>query len=109
MLKKVSVKLIIFLLFILSGISGLIYEVVWTRLLTLTFGNTVYAVSAVLSSFMAGLALGSFLIGRYSDRLKKPLRLYAILEGGIVVAALLIPVSFKVITPSTGLGRSPAP
>ncbi len=98
-MKNISIKLVIFLLFLLSGISGLIYEVVWTRLLTLTFGNTVYAVSAVLSAFMAGLALGSFLIGRYSDKIKKPLKLYAALEGGIVVTALLIPVSFKVITP----------
>ncbi len=98
-MKQISLKTIIFILFLLSGISGLIYEVAWTRLLTLTFGNTVYAVSAVLSAFMAGLALGSFVIGRYADKIQRPLRLYAILEGGIVVSALLIPFVLKVITP----------
>src|SRR5258707_11285404 len=47
-------------LFFLSGISGLIYEVAWTRMLHLLFGDTVLAVSTVLASFMAGLGLGSF-------------------------------------------------
>ena len=51
------------LLFTLSGISGLIYEVVWLRYLTLVFGVTVYAVSTVLTVFMGGLALGGFLAG----------------------------------------------
>ena len=47
-------------LFFVSGISGLLYEVAWTRMLHLLFGDTVLAVSTVLASFMAGLALGSF-------------------------------------------------
>jgi len=44
----------------LSGISGLLYEVAWARMLHLLFGDTVLAVSTVLASFMAGLAMGSF-------------------------------------------------
>jgi spermidine synthase len=52
----------------LSGISGLLYEVAWARMLHLLFGDTVLAVSTVLASFMAGLALGSFWIGRFIDR-----------------------------------------
>src|SRR3989442_15673127 len=47
-------------LFFLSGISGLLYEVAWTRMLHLLFGDTVLAVSTVLASFMAGLAIGGF-------------------------------------------------
>ncbi|MBI3928854.1 MAG: fused MFS/spermidine synthase [Armatimonadetes bacterium] len=54
--------------FFLSGITGLVYEVLWTRRLTLTFGHTVLAVSTVLTAFMAGLALGSLVGGRWADR-----------------------------------------
>src|SRR5882724_416217 len=69
-------------LFFLSGISGLLYEVAWTRMLHLLFGDTVLAVSTVLASFMAGLALGSFWSGRYVDRRPRVLALYAGLEAG---------------------------
>jgi spermidine synthase len=55
-------------LFFLSGATSLVYEVLWTRRLSLTFGHTVMAVSTVLTVFMTGLALGSFLAGRWSDR-----------------------------------------
>ncbi len=54
-------------LFFLSGATSLVYEVLWTRRLSLTFGHTVLAVSTVLTVFMTGLALGSFLAGRWSD------------------------------------------
>jgi len=74
---------VIFLLFLCSGVSSLIYEVVWTRLLTLVLGNTVFAVSAVLTVFMGGLALGSFCAGRIIDRRTDPLRVYALLEIAI--------------------------
>ncbi len=83
------------LCFFLSGATGLIYQVLWTRRLTLTFGHTVLAVSSVLTAFMGGLALGSILLGRWSDR-KGPdyepwrwLNLYARLEGFIGVWALI--------------------
>ena len=68
------------LLFTLSGVSGLIYEVVWLRYLTLVFGVTVYAVSTVLTVFMGGLALGGFLAGKFADRLQRPLRAYGVIE-----------------------------
>lgn len=55
-------------LFFLSGATSLVYEVLWTRRLSLTFGHTVLAVSTVLTVFMSGLALGSFIAGRWSDR-----------------------------------------
>src|SRR5215813_5250044 len=78
-------------LFFLSGISGLLYEVAWTRMLHLLFGDTVLAVSTVLASFMAGLALGSFWASRRVDRLPRVLPLYAGLEAGIGLSALLFP------------------
>lgn len=83
-------RVVILLLFFFSGVSGLIYEVVWTRLLTIILGNTVYAVSTVLSMFMAGLALGSFCAGRFIDPRKDPLRVYALLEIGVGISGLCV-------------------
>jgi spermidine synthase len=74
------IRIVIFLFFLFSGISGLIYEVVWTRLLTTILGNTIYAVSIVLSAFMAGLSIGSLIAGRHIDARKDPFRIYALLE-----------------------------
>src|SRR6266436_5345847 len=83
----------------LSGISGLLYEVAWARMLHLLFGDTVLAVSTVLASFMAGLALGSFWSGRYVDRQPRILALYAALEAGIGLSAVLLPVVLQALTP----------
>jgi len=85
-------KLAILIIFFASGATGLIYEVVWTRMLTLIFGSTVFAVSTVLTSFMAGLALGSFYFGRRADAQSRPLRTYAYLEAGIGIFALVFPI-----------------
>jgi spermidine synthase len=79
---------VLYFLFFLSGISGLVYEVVWVRMLTRVLGNTVYATSTVLAAFMAGLALGSYAVGRFIDGQRRPLRWYAVLELGIGVTAL---------------------
>jgi len=90
---------LIYLLFFFSGISGLVYQTVWLRILGRVMGNTIYATAVVVGTFMAGLALGSFLIGRIADRHKKPLRLYAILELWIGVSALLLFFLFDRLTP----------
>ncbi len=79
---------LIYLLFFLSGAAALVYQVVWVRSLTLVFGGSHQAVTAVLTIFMAGLALGGYLIGRVVDRVRRPLRLYGLLELGIAVSAL---------------------
>jgi spermidine synthase len=81
----------IFLFFFVSGATGLIYEVVWTRLLTLVMGNTHYSISTVLTAFMGGLALGSYVGGKAIDRKFNPLMVYAFLEAGIGLYCLLIP------------------
>ena len=80
---------LIYLMFFLSGAAALIYEVVWVRSLTLVFGGSHLAVTAVLSIFMAGLAIGGYAIGRYADWVRKPLRLYGLLELGIAAFALI--------------------
>ncbi len=82
-------------LFFLSGTAALIYQVAWLRMLSLVFGVTVYAASAVLTSFMGGLALGSWLGGRSADRLRAPLRTFAILELGVAASALAVPFALE--------------
>ncbi len=78
-------------LFLVSGTAGLIYEVTWTRAFGVVFGNTVFAVSTVLTAFMLGLALGSWLFGAVADRSSRPLLLYALLELLIGGYALTLP------------------
>ena len=86
-------KPIVWLIFICSGASGLIYEVIWMRQLTLIFGSTVFATSTVLTAFMAGLALGSYYFGRKIDEsTQSPLRIYALLEAGIGAFCLVWPL-----------------
>lgn len=76
-------------LFVLSGVSGLIYEIVWLRMLIRTFGVTVQAVSTILSVFMFGLALGSWLSARWARRLERPLVAYAVIEVAIGISAVI--------------------
>ena len=78
-------------IFLLSGACGLVYQVLWARMLIVVFGATLPAVSTVLSAFMAGLALGSFCFGRRIDRVRRPLFVFAALEAGIGLFAFLFP------------------
>ena len=73
---------IVYFLFFLSGITALIYEIVWTRMLTLVFGHTVFSVSVVLASFMAGLGLGSYLFGYAADSMEALLVQFVTLYRG---------------------------
>lgn len=85
--------LLVFLLFFLSGMTSLVYQVVWVRKFGLVFGVTTYAVSTVLAAFFAGLAVGSFLAGRLIDRTRlHPLLVYGLMEGCVGVYALLLPL-----------------
>lgn len=85
-------------LFLLSGVSALVYELAWQRLLVLVFGVSTLSVSAVLAAFMGGLAVGGLLLGRRADRTRRPLRWYAGLELLIGVGSLLVPPGFAVLT-----------
>ena len=89
----------IYFLFFFSGISGLIYQVVWTRMLTLVFGHTIYSVSVVLSAFMAGLGLGSYLWGTTIDKAGKPLLIYGKIELLIGLTALFLSYLFSKFSP----------
>src|SRR5262245_22696620 len=89
-----STIILIGICFVLSGATGLIYEVLWARMLGLVFGATTLAVSTVLAAFMGGLALGSALAGRLGSRIRRPLRAYGLIEIGIAAYALLVPFLF---------------
>ncbi|HNK47255.1 MAG TPA: fused MFS/spermidine synthase, partial [Pseudomonadota bacterium] len=85
-------EFLVFLCFLLSGGSGLLFEVLWTRELQLVFGSTTLAMSTVLSVFMGGLALGSLLGGRLAPKVRRPLVAYALVEAGVGLYALLLPL-----------------
>ena len=96
--SKTGVRLApLLLLFLLSGASALVYQVLWMRLLALVFGVTVHAASTVLAAFMLGLAIGSAAAGRLSDRVKRPLRAFAIAEALVAVAALSTPIGLNAV------------
>jgi spermidine synthase len=82
---------ILLILFFASGVSALIYQVLWLRLLALVFGVTVWAVATTVASFMAGLALGSFSAGRLIDRARAPLLWFAGAEALVALSALATP------------------
>src|SRR5262245_60583652 len=86
---------ILYAIFFLSGATGLVYEVIWVRLTGLVFGNTSHAISVVLGAFMAGLALGSWYLGRRADRAESALRMYGLLEIGIGISASAVPLVFR--------------
>jgi len=86
------------LLFFFSGASSLIFETIFTRVLTYSFGNTAHAVSTVLAAFLGGLALGAYFLGRWVDRRGASLRIYAVLELGVAVYCLFVPELFSLVT-----------
>ncbi|MEX0803665.1 MAG: fused MFS/spermidine synthase [Candidatus Binatia bacterium] len=96
--------------FFLSGAASLVYQVVWTRMLTQIFGNTTYAIATVLSAFMAGLAIGSYIFGKIADRGRNDFLLYGILEAGVGVYGFAVPWLFalaqKAYGPIFGLNES---
>src|SRR5262252_2127037 len=91
-------------LYAISGAAALVYEVAWTRMLTLRLGHTFAAASTVLAAFMGGLAIGAWLAGSRrggapSD-VASSLRVYAALEAAVAVAALLLPFALRAFTPA---------
>lgn len=82
-------------LFFLSGSTGLIYQLLWVRKFTYLLGSAYVTVSVVVASFMAGLLLGAWLIGKYFRRMKNPLRWYATLEIVVGCFAFCFVASFR--------------
>ncbi len=89
--------------FFVSGVAALIYETAWTREFSFIFGTSELAVATVLGGYMAGLAIGAALAARWGPRIRRPILAYALLELGIGLAALGVPLA---ITGSRGLYRA---
>ncbi len=77
--------------FALSGFAALLYQTAWLRQFTLVFGTSELAVVSVLAAYMAGLALGSAIAGRYVERIRRPVLCYGLLEAGVALSALAVP------------------
>src|SRR5256885_11780001 len=81
---------LLILLFIGSGCSALIYEVVWFQLLELVIGSSAVSIGVLLGTFMGGMCLGSLLLPRLVSVAAHPLRVYAALELGVGAFGLLL-------------------
>ena len=93
--QAIERRILLFLFFV-SGISGLIYEIVWLRILSRVIGVTTYATAVTLAAFMLGLALGSVIFGKLADKRNNQLLLYSILQGAIAITAAFTPALFRV-------------
>ncbi len=88
--------------FFISGLTGLIYEILWTRLIEKIIGGAPFAVSIVLTVFMGGLGLGSYVASRTIDKIKEPhklVKLYGILELIIGAYGLVLPLLLIIFRP----------
>ena len=74
----------------LSGLAAMIYQIAWTRVLSLAIGSSVYAFSLIVTAFICGLALGSLLISKFIDRRRDLVLWLALTQGTIGISALLI-------------------
>lgn len=83
------------LLLFASGFSALVFQVIWVRQLSLIVGVDVYAVTAGVSAFMAGLAIGGMWLGRFIDRSLNPFRFYALIEAGVAICGIAVTVAFS--------------
>lgn len=102
----------VFILFVffLSGLTSLVLETLWVRMMVLVFGGTTLAVVTILTAFMGGLALGSYLMSRWGHSLKRPLVVYGLLEGIVAISALLLPLGLPwvaSITASLSMTQTP--
>ena len=86
---RAHIPLLLFL-FIGSGCAALIYEIVWFQLLQLVVGSSAVSLGILLGTYMGGMCIGSLLLPRYVSARTHPLRVYAIIEGGIGVCGLLV-------------------
>src|SRR5262245_17106243 len=105
---------LLYIVFVLSGAAGLIYESIWTRYLGLFVGHSAYAQVIVLVIFLGGMSLGAYLVGRRTTRIERPLVWYAVVEVATGALGLAFHDVFVAVTalvydhvfPSVGLGAA---
>jgi len=98
-----SMRWLASLLFLLSGATALTYETIWFKRFSHVWGNSSLAMAAVVASFLLGLGLGAWLAGRRADRIRLPLRVYAICEIAIGAYAFFVPTLLETSQALAGL------
>jgi spermidine synthase len=89
---------LLMILFAASGCAALVYEIVWYQLLQLVIGSTAISLGVLLATFMGGLCLGSLALPRYLKRRQHhPLRVYAAIEVGIGICAILVRILMPLV------------
>ena len=86
-------------LFFLSGFSGLVLQVIWTRRIAIVFGSTIVSASITIAAFMFGLGLGAYLAGKNLHRWKRLIYLYSVLELLIGISAFIVTLLIPSFTP----------
>lgn len=79
----------LYAIFFVSGFCGLIYESIWSHYLKLLLGHAAYAQAVVLVVFVGGMAIGAWLTGRFSERIRHPILAYAMVELLVAVVAFV--------------------
>lgn len=97
--------------FVLSGFAALLYQTAWLRQFSLVFGTSELAVAAVLAAYMGGLSLGAAVAARYVHNITRPVLFYGLLEAGIAISALAVPLMLQLarIVYVAVLGGQPEP
>jgi spermidine synthase len=85
---------LLLIIFGISGMTALIYEITWIRPLSLVFGTTLYSVTTIVASFILGLGLGSWIMGKYTDRMKNTLQYFAITQVFIGIYGIFLLLVF---------------
>jgi len=88
--------LLLGIVYCISGLTALAYEVLWARMLAMQFGVSIFGVTLTVAATMFGLGVGSLAAVKWIVPVKKPLALFACLELGIALYALLVPMLLKV-------------
>ena len=96
-----KVMALVLVCFFFSGMTGLIYEILWTRMIVKLIGGAPFAISIILTVFMGGLGLGSYIASRTIDSIRNPVSLvkvYGVLELIIAMYGIVLPlliIAFK--------------
>ncbi len=85
-------------LFVLSGATSLVYQVIWFKRFSHVWGNSSLAMAAVIASFLLGLGLGAGVVGPLADRVRRPLFWYGLSEIGIALWALVLPAVIRIVS-----------
>src|ERR1041385_2708056 len=85
--------------FVVSGATGLILQIAWSKELSYLLGSTLYGTATVVAAFMAGLGIGSALAGGFAERFTRPVRSYAFIQFGIAACGAVSIPAFRAMEP----------